>query len=160
MNGLKKGLMSLTLLSAFVWTLAPISLESAIADNAAPATPAAKPAPAQPAPAKPAMKKAAAKKPAKKKVVKKHAHGLPKGVRLFVGSIANLDMNASPMTITAVKNAGKKNEFVFGGDLTSKTAIFKGKKKVGMSALKEGQKVVLHYHRTHETLIVTAIHIH
>ena len=150
MKGLKKGLLSLMLLSALGWTVSPLSMGIALADNAAPATPAAKTAPA----------KTQAKKPAvKKKVAKKHVRHAHKGAPVFVGSITHLDMNASPMTITVVKNAGKKSEFVFGGDLSSRTVIFKGRKKVGMSALQEGQRVVLRYHRTHESIAVTAIHI-
>ena len=150
MKGLKKGLLSLMLLSALGWTVTPLSMGIALADNAAPATPAAKTAPA----------KTQAKKPAvKKKVAKKHVRHAHKGAPVFVGSITHLDMNASPMTITVVKNAGKKSEFVFGGDLSSRTVIFKGRKKVGMSALQEGQRVVLRYHRTHESIAVTAIHI-
>ncbi len=150
MKGLKKGLLSLMLLSALGWTVTPLSMGIALADNAAPATPAAKTAPA----------KAQAKKPvAKKKAAKKHVRTAHKGAPVFVGSISHLDMNASPMTITVVKNAGKKSEFVFGGDLSSRTMIFKGRKKVGMSALQEGQRVVLRYHRTHESIAVTAIHI-
>lgn len=150
MKGLKKGLLSLMLLSALGWTVTPLSMGIALADNAAPATPAAKTAPA----------KAQAKKPvAKKKAAKKHVRTAHKGAPVFVGSISHLDMNASPMTITVVKNAGKKSEFVFGGDLSSRTVVFKGRKKVGMSALQEGQRVVLRYHRTHESIAVTAIHI-
>ncbi len=150
MKGLKKGLLSLMLLSALGWTVTPLSMGIALADNAAPATPAAKTAPA----------KAQAKKPvAKKKAAKKHVRTAHKGAPVFVGSISHIDMNASPMTITVVKNAGKKSEFVFGGDLSSRTMIFKGRKKVGMSALQEGQRVVLRYHRTHESIAVTAIHI-
>ena len=150
MKGLKKGLLSLMLLSALGWTVTPLSMGIALADNAAPATPAAKTAPA----------KAQAKKPvAKKKAAKKHVRTAHKGAPVFVGSISHIDMNASPMTITVVKNAGKKSEFVFGGDLSSRTVIFKGRKKVGMSALQEGQRVVLRYHRTHESIAVTAIHI-
>ncbi|MCL5285915.1 MAG: hypothetical protein M1313_09310 [Nitrospirae bacterium] len=155
MKGLKKGLLSLMLLSALGWTVAPLSTGAALADNAAPATPAAKPAPAKTPVKKPAAKKAVKKK----KVVKKPMRAAHKGAPVFVGSIAHLDMNASPMTITVVRNAGKKSEFVFGGDLSSRTAIFKGRKKVHMSALQEGQKVVLRYHRAHGTLVVTAIHI-
>lgn len=150
MKGLKKGLLSLMLLSALGWTVSSLSMGIALADNAAPATPAAKTAPA----------KTQAKKPAvKKKVAKKHVRTAHKGAPVFVGSITHLDMNSSPMTITVVKNAGKKSEFVFGGDLSSRTVIFKGRKKVGMSALQEGQRVVLRYHRTHESIAVTAIHI-
>ncbi len=150
MKGLKKGLLSLMLLSALGWTVTPLSMGIALADNAAPATPAAKTAPA----------KAQAKKPvAKKKAAKKHVRTAHKGAPVFVGSISHIDMNASPMTITVVKNAGKKSEFVFGGDLSSRTVVFKGRKKVGMSALQEGQRVVLRYHRTHESIAVTAIHI-
>ena len=150
MKGLKKGLLSLMLLSALGWTVTPLSMGIALADNAAPATPAAKTAPA----------KAQAKKPvAKKKAAKKHVRTAHKGAPVFVGSISHIDMNASPMTITVVKNAGKKSEFVFGGDLSSRTVVFKGRKKVGMSALQKGQRVVLRYHRTHESIAVTAIHI-
>ncbi|MDA8111547.1 MAG: hypothetical protein M0T83_03750 [Nitrospiraceae bacterium] len=153
MKGLKKGLLSLMLLSALGWTVTPLSMGIALADNAAPATPAAKTAPAKPQ-AKPAAKKAV-----KKKVAKKHVRTAHKGAPVFVGSITHIDMNASPMTITVVKNAGKKSEFVFGGDLSSRTVVFKGRKKVGMSALQKGQRVVLRYHRTHESIAVTAIHI-
>ena len=154
MKGLKKGLLSLMLLSALGWTIAPFSIGSALADNAATTTPAA-----TTAPAKATAKKPVAKKAVKKKAAKKHVRHARKGAPVFVGSITHIDMNASPMTITVVKNAGKKSEFVFGGDLSSKTVIFKGRKKVGMSALQEGQRVVLRYHRTHSSLVVTAIHI-
>ena len=154
MKGLKKGLLSLMLLSALGWTVTPLSMGIALADNAAPATPAAKTAPA-----KAQAKKPVAKKAVKKKMAKKHVRTAHKGTPVFVGSISHIDMNASPMTITVVKNAGKKSEFVFGGDLSSRTVIFKGRKKVGMSALQEGQRVVLRYHRTHESIAVTAIHI-
>ncbi len=154
MKGLKKGLLSLMLLSALGWTVTPLSMGIALADNAAPATPAAKTAPA-----KAQAKKPVAKKAVKKKMAKKHVRTAHKGAPVFVGSISHIDMNASPMTITVVKNAGKKSEFVFGGDLSSRTVIFKGRKKVGMSALQEGQRVVLRYHRTHESIAVTAIHI-
>ncbi len=143
------------LLSALGWTVAPISVGSALADNTAPAKPAA-----TSAPAKATAKKPAAKKAAKKKVAKKHVRHAHKGAPVFVGSIAHIDMNASPMTITVVKNKGKKSESVFGGDLSSRTLIYKGRKKVGMSALQEGQKVVVRYHRTHSSIAVTAIHIH
>ncbi len=155
MKGLKKGFLSLMVLSALGWTFAPLSLGTALADNAAPA---AKPAPAASAP-KPAAGKKVAKKPAKKKMVKKHpvAH---KGMPVFAGTITNLDMTASPNTIVVVKGTGRKHQFIFGGDISSKTAIFKGKKKASLSDLQTGQKVVLHYHRAHGTLWVTAIHIH
>jgi hypothetical protein len=160
MKGLQKGFLGLMILSAMGLTVAPLSVGSALADNAAPAgTAPAATAPAKTAPAaKPAAKKAPVKKVAKKhvKVAKKKVFHGP----TFAGVVKHMDMNASPMTLVVVKNSGKKSEFVFGGDLTSRTAIYKGKKKVGMSALKEGQKVVLHYRNTHGSVVITALWIH
>jgi Cu/Ag efflux protein CusF len=152
MKGLHKGFLGLMFLSTIGLTMAPLAVGTALADNA----PATAPAPAKAPAAKPAAKKAV--KPVAKKHVKvtKKASHLP----AFTGVIRHMDMNASPMTLVAVNNAGKKSEFVFGGDLTSKTAVFKGKKKVGMGGLKEGQKVVIHYHRTHDGIAITAIWIH
>jgi Cu/Ag efflux protein CusF len=138
------------LVSAMGLTVAPLSVGAAFADNAPAAKSTTAPA------AKPAAKKAA--KPAAKKHVKvarKVSHA-----PTFTGVIRHMDMNANPMTLVAVNNPGKKSEFVFGGDLTSKTAVHKGKKKVGMGALKEGQKVVLHYHRSRGSIAITAIWIH
>ncbi len=147
MKGFTKGFLGLMLLAAMGLTLSPLASVSALAADSTPAK-AAAPA-----------KKASAKKVAKKKAVKKHAHVARKGFAGLAGTIRDIDMNAQPMTLVVVKNAGKKNEFVFGGDITSKTAIFKGKKKVGMSALQAGQKVSVNYHRFHGSLVVTAIHI-
>lgn len=152
MKGFTKGFLGLMLLAAMGLTLSPLASVSALAADSAPAKAAA--------PAKKASaKKAPAKKVAKKKAVKKHARVARKGFAGLAGTIRDIDMNAQPMTLVVVKNEGKKNEFVFGGDITSKTAIFKGKKKVGMSALQAGQKVSVNYHRFHGTLVVTAIHI-
>lgn len=154
MKGLHKGFLGLMFLSTMGLTVAPLAVGTALADNA----PATAPAPATtPAPAKAPAAKKAVKPVAKKhaKVAKKASH-----VPTFTGVIRHMDMNASPMTLVAVNNAGKKSEFVFGGDLTSKTIVFKGKKKVGMNGLKEGQKVVIHYHRTHAGIAISAIWIH
>lgn len=150
MKGFTKGFMGLMLLAAMGLTLSPLASVSALAADAAPAKTATPAAPA---------KKAPAKKVAKKKVAKKHARVARKGYAGLVGTIRDIDMNAQPMTLVVVKNAGKKNELVFGGDISSKTAIFKGKKKVGMNALQAGQKVSVNYHRFHGSLVVTAIHI-
>lgn len=154
MNGLKKSFFGLVILAAMGWISAPMAVGTALADNAAPA--AAPSAPSTPA-AKPVAKKAPAKKMAKK-VAKKKAAKKMVHVPTFAGVIRHMDMNANPMTLVVIKGSGR-SEFVFGGDLTGKTAVYKGKKKVGMSALKEGQKVVLHYRNIHGSVAISAIWI-
>ena len=139
MKGFTKAFLGLMLLAATGLTLSPLASVSALAADATPA----------------ATKTA----PAKKKAVKKHGRVVRKSGAGIVGVIRDMDMNAQPMTLVVVKDAGKKNEFVFGGDITSKTAIYKGKKKVGMSALQAGQKVSVSYRRFHGSLLITAIHI-
>jgi hypothetical protein len=151
MKGFTKAFLGLMLLAATGLTLSPLASVSALAADATPATTATKTAPAK--------KKAPAKKVAKKKAVKKHGRVARKSGAGIVGVIRDMDMNAQPMTLVVVKDAGKKDEFVFGGDITSKTAIYKGKKKVGMSALQAGQKVSVSYRRFHGSLLITAIHI-
>ena len=146
MKGFTKAFLGLMLLAATGMTVAPL----AYAADATPATTTAKPA---------AAKKAPAKKVAKKKAAKKHARMAHKSGAGIVGVVRDMDMNAQPMTLVVVKDSGKKNELVFGGDLSSKTAIFKGKKKVGMNALQAGQKVSVSYRRFHGSLLITAIHI-
>lgn len=156
MKSVKNGFMGLLALSALAWVSAPVMDGTAFADNYPPATtpaapaaaaPAATPAPA--APAKPAVKKVAKKAP------KKSVSHAP----TFMGVIKGMDMNSSPMTLVVVKDSGKKSEFVFGGDVSMKTAVHKGKKKVGMDALKEGQNVVLHYANSHGSVMITSIWI-
>ncbi len=149
MKGFTKVFWGLMLLAATGLTVSPLA--AAYAADATPATTAAKPAPAK--------KAAPAKKVAKKKAAKKHARVARKSGTGMFGVVRDMDMNSQPMTLVIVKNAGKKDEFVFGGDLNSKTAIFKGKKKVGMSALQAGQKVSVSYRRFHGSLLITAIHI-
>ena len=149
MKGFTKAFLGLMLLAATGLTLSPLASVSALAADATPAA----------TKAAPAKKKAPAKKAVKKKAVKKHGRVVRKSGAGIVGVIRDMDMNAQPMTLVVVKDAGKKNEFVFGGDITSKTAIYKGKKKVGMSALQAGQKVSVSYRRFHGSLLITAIHI-
>ena len=149
MKGFTKAFLGLMLLAATGLTLSPLASVSALAADATPAA----------TKAAPAKKKAPAKKAVKKKAVKKHGRVARKSGAGIVGVIRDMDMNAQPMTLVVVKDAGKKNEFVFGGDITSKTAIYKGKKKVGMSALQAGQKVSVSYRHFHGSLLITAIHI-
>ncbi|MHB1925930.1 MAG: hypothetical protein ACYCRD_01520 [Leptospirillum sp.] len=128
-----------------------------IADNAAPA-PATAPAPAatpasKPAPAKKAMAK---KKPAVKKHMKKASYTGPS----FAGRVVATDMSASPATIVVSRSLGKKKgHIVFGGDLTSHTVIMKGHKHVKASAIRSGEKVVVHYKRSMGSLVVTSVWI-
>lgn len=132
-----------------------------IADNAAPATtpaPATAPAPAaapasKPAPAKKSMAK---KKPAVKKHMKKASYTGPS----FAGRVVATDLSASPATIVVSRGLGKKKgHIVFGGDLTSRTVIMKGHKHVKTSAIRSGEKVVVHYKRSMGSLVVTSVWI-
>lgn len=160
MKNVQEGFVGLMVLAVLGWVSGPLAAGTALADNTP--TPAAPPAMA-PAPAAPAMAPAApamTPKPAAKKAVKKVAKKKMSHAPTFMGVVKGMDMNSSPMTLVVVKDSGKKSEFVFGGDLSKKTAVFKGKKKVGMNALQEGQKVTLHYGRTHDGVAITAIWIH
>lgn len=120
-----------------------------IADNAAPAAaPASKPAPAK--------KTMAKKKPAVKKHMKKSSYTGPS----FAGRVVATDLSASPATIVVSRGLGKKKgHIVFGGDLTSRTVIMKGHKHVKASAIRSGEKVVVHYKRSMGSLVVTSVWI-
>lgn len=142
-------------LSRFAWSLVAVFGSTALllapqlsfADNAAPAAPAA-PAPAAPA-----------KKPAKKMAMPKKHPAKPRYKGLsFAGTVVATDLSASPQTIVVSRGRGKK-EIVFGGALTAHTAVVKGRKHVRPSAIKTGEKVVVHYKRAMGTLIVTGIWI-
>ncbi|MCL4461857.1 MAG: hypothetical protein M1297_09155 [Nitrospirae bacterium] len=124
-----------------------------MADN-----PAAAPAPQTSAPAAPAKKPMAMKKmkPAVKKHVKKASYKGPS----FAGRVVATDLSSTPATIVVSRTLGKKNgTIVFGGDLTSRTVIMKGHKRVKASAIKSGQRVVVHYRKGMGSLTVTSVWI-
>ena len=143
----------LAILGSFALLVSP---EVVMADNAAPAAAPQTTAPA--APAAPAKKPVATKKkPAvKKKHVKKASYKGPS----FEGRVVATDLSASPATLVVSRSLGKKKgTVVFGGDLTSRTVIMKGHKRVKASAIKRGQRVVVHYRKAKGSLTVTSVWI-
>ncbi|MHB1606611.1 MAG: hypothetical protein ACYCTV_09515 [Leptospirales bacterium] len=156
--------------SRFTWSVMAVfgsiallvAPQMSFADNAAPASPASPATPASPAaptaPAPAAHKPVPAKKKAmhKKHPVRHAAKAGYKGLSIM-GKVVATDLSASPETIVVSKSLGKKGTLVFGGDLTSHTVILKGRKHVKASAIKEGEKVTVHYKKAMGSLIVTKI---
>jgi hypothetical protein len=132
-----------------------VSPKVVMADNPAPAAAPQTTAPA--APAAPAKKPVAMKKkPAVKKHVKKASYKGPS----FAGRVVATDLSSSPATLVVSRTLGKKKgTIVFGGDLTSRTVIMKGHKRVKASAIKSGQRVVVHYRKAKGSLTVTSVWI-
>ncbi len=135
-----------------------VSPEVVMADNSTPAAPATSPQATPPAaPASPAKKPVAAKK---KKAVKKHVMKASYKGPSFAGRVVATDLSSSPATLVASRSLGKKKgTVVFGGDLTSRTVIMKGHKRVKASAIKRGQRVVVHYRKAMGSLTITSVWI-
>lgn len=150
--------LSWSMLAVFGSIALLVAPQLSFADNTAPPAPASPAAPMAPmAPAPVAHKPA----PAKKKVMakKQHIKGGYKGLSIM-GKVVATDLSDSPKTLVVSRSLGKKGSLVFGGDLTSHTAIMKGRKHVKASAIKAGQKVTVHYKKAMGSLIVTEVWIH
>ncbi|MHB1287172.1 MAG: hypothetical protein ACYCYP_11580 [Leptospirales bacterium] len=80
-------------------------------------------------------------------------------LRTFTGRLEHVNLLDHPMTVLVIRKRGGISEFVFGGDLSPQTNVFKKGKTVGVKSLKPGERVTVSFRITQNGPLVEKIRI-
>ena len=75
------------------------------------------------------------------------------------GTVVAVTLGQTPPLIVVKTPLGPRNHMTVGATVTSRTKIYRGKKRVGLNTVKEGEKVWLTYTKSARGLLAEVIRV-